>query len=226
MAASGAGDVRQQLVDSFLGWHYVDCKAVQKTTLAVINRKYLSPAIPKNSDAFEKYKDVLHSSRSMQTERAETVVLTRPYRLLIKGTTPEHVATVCDVQTMEGKAIVVLTGVHQVVEAHVVDAITLEVNRHHRQSTAPDTVQALLKENPAKLLILTSEKTIKSFVDMFENIPTATLSTAMHTAAILFTARSDAGARFRDRTSRVDANTNFYAALRTVLHSKCPFVKH
>jgi len=218
---SDKGDIAK----AFIGWHFVDFKAVQKTTLAVIHAENsdlkLQALTDDRTHAYTEYLECLHQSRSIQTDRTETVVLTRPYRVLVKGTTPEHVATVCDIKNGNGEDIVIATGAHTVIEAHVVDSILQEVERHPKTKRDPATLQEHLSSNQGLRDELAANKSIRTLVLHFPALPAATLATVMHVAAILFTARSDAGARFRDRTSRVDANTSYYSALRTLLHTRC-----
>ena len=181
------------------------------------------------SDAcVNKYVRTLHNNGVTLQEGADSMVLTRPLRVLVKGSSAMHVATVCDVSDHA-----VTTHAHDLVEHTAVGNVLDEAVRREAPTNAVGkTLLHLLigargarrgacsrasTETPS----MTRLRATPTFSEIFQmcgpksNVHPCVLLT--QATAVIITSYEDAGSKFRDRSSRMEASRHHAMAIDYVL---------
>lgn len=238
---------RTWLVAHFNGFHHMIANAagLMKTTLAVVPQwnkeipnttaKQISDVLTKcnainlmptkKKNAYRDYIKILHNrGQSLQT-RAESAVMTRDVLVLVKGGHVAHAATRCKI---DGWA--TTTAAHATIEASALAEIVRQLNiaKINMQQYGNNS-NSNAKTLHALYLVGTLEP--KDFVNVLSlssklegvtgkpQLPAALMANVIVAAATMQTGFSDAGARFRDRTSRQEAARHFAEGVNSLLHA-------
>tara|TARA_B100000767_G_scaffold172199_3_gene161166 strand:- start:1254 stop:2042 length:789 start_codon:yes stop_codon:yes gene_type:complete len=241
----GAQAISKAAAENFVGWHYTGCGRVQRTALAVV------PSVGLSHDAIEagkvamggtvhdlrkrdslcRYVKTLHNNGVTLQQRAENMVLTRPLRVLVKGSSVCHVATVCDVSSHA-----VTTAAHALVEHtavnHVIDEAVKRGPGRGPGAGRRDLLSKLCGSGRRRggcgagvtesmhLRELRAAPTFKKIFELCgggseQNVHPCVLLT--QATAVIITAYEDAGSKFRDRASRMEAARHHGMAVQSVL---------
>ena len=238
--------VEQWAFEHFKGWHFQTATKDQKTAYAAVamsknntssknaGQKELEKHIrgtkainirnpPKGS--FEDYVAILHNRGTTLQTKASNMVLTRPLRVLVKGASRNHIATVCNVENY-----IVTTEAHKVAETKAVTDVIQEAQKQAANPALRNTLYRLKTCSPCKLGKLKERETahmrrlketptIEQLLQCNPKISTATCAILVQSAAVIITAYEDAGSKFRDRASRQQAATALGQAIRTILET-------
>lgn len=175
--------------------------------------------------AFVRFVKALHLSGVTLATRGDNMVLTRPLRMLVRGSGVGHVATVCDVESQ-----VVMTAAFKLVESTAMTALLSEVSKlvvecNHFKCLLTELVAgvsgygALERRETAKMSRLRETPTMKNLLGTFPYVLVEPCVLMIQAAAIMIASYEDAGTKFRDRASRHECARHFGQAVVSVLMS-------
>ncbi len=183
--------------------------------------------------AMSRYVKTLHNNGVTLQQRAENMVLTRPLRVLVKGSSVCHVATVCDVSSHA-----VTTAAHDLVEHTAVNHVIDEAVKRGRGPGPGAGRRDLLWKlcgsggrrggcgvGVAESVHLRELRADPTFKKIFELCGGGSTGLNVHpcvlltqATAVIITAYEDAGSKFRDRASRMEAARHHGMAVHSVLN--------
>ena len=243
-------NVAKEAQEKFAGWHYSGTGHVQRTALAVVPKfgpcytQFVDGVARVNGDTINGIKKVydlrkpnvdcmtlfvrtLNNNGVTLQSKEDNMTLTRPLRVIVKGSSAAHVATLCTVQSFA-----VTTSAFDLVEhaaiRHIIEEATKRgqggsnsqnnlltklMGKRHPQHKC----QHLSQDTPhmRKLRVTPQFKTLFDLCGTQTNVNSCVLLT--QATAIIVTSYEDAGAKFRDRSSRMEAARHLGMAVDSVL---------
>ena len=240
-----AGSFAKWLAQNFHGWHFATTQAPQTTGLAVIPvHKQSESSVVKAIQAISDRKDVfcvtdvddagratgghnrfvkmMYNNGLTLQSRVDVMNLTRPVRVLVKGSSASHVATVC---ILNGYTM--FTDAFFVAESTAVQELIKEAQRLVRdpcKKSSRDTLSRLTppakrpaSETPA-MAALRKEPTIQTLLEKVNcQVPPEMCVLMVQATAVMISGYQDAGSKFRDRSARFEANRHQEEAIRAIL---------
>lgn len=239
-------DFKKWLLRHFSGFHHTVANAagLMKTSLAVVptwNNKHKGTTSKQVALAIEaceaqnvqrcntndggwcKYIQILDNrGKSLQT-RAESAVLTRDVLVLVKGGHAAHAATRCKVD-----GYVCVTAAHATIEATVLAEMIRQLSIAKQnandmgRSFARETLHDQFIRGDITVAHLSSIRTLcaRIYAEFRQrSLPVALMANVVVAAAAMQTGFTDAGARFRDRTSRQEAARHYAEGILALFHA-------
>ncbi len=244
--------IAEEAKEKFAGWHYSGTGHIQRTALAVIpnfgpchaqfldgvhhvndhttnNTTRVFDLRKKNTDCMTLFVRTLNNNGVTLQSKEDNMILTRPLRVIVKGSSAAHVATLCTVQSFT-----VTTAAFNLVEHAAIRHIIEEATKRGQpgsNSNLPDCLLTKLMgkhrsqhgchRQPQDTQSMQRLKLTPRFQTLFDlcgqetNVNPCVL--LMQATAIIITAYEDAGSKFRDRSSRLEAARHHGMAIDSVL---------
>lgn len=227
-----AYEMKNWLDQNFQGWHHTTANGlnIQKTALAVVPKKNLSGtsiALGRATEQahnikagqlsdFARYIKILFNRGLSLQNRADNIVLTRNVFVLVKGGSGTHAATRCKVD-----GYVCTTEAHTVVQAQVMSDMMKEIQSNlHDVDVRPHSMIWLVRKGLANTNFFRSFKDLADKLNSLNySFKSDTAANLMLAAAVLHTGFADAGARFRDRTSRNEAARHYGESMLALINT-------
>jgi len=217
-----------QMDKTFIGWHFGTKEGIHKTAFAAVNKTHIETPLKdpsvvcvcsKSPTHKEEYACLLYNHGKTLQSREESMVLTRPVRVLVRGPSPVCEPTVC---TLEGY--IMFTEAHRIAVAHAVGSVLDEARRLVVATKQKQTVHSYLNQSSRVETLLRLTPSFETWYSdhSLANVPREVFAVLVQAIAVLFTGYADAGRNFRDRASRHEGGRHAGEAMRSVLKTPIP----
>ena len=223
------------LNNAFDGWHHTinngmgisktvlavvpssssNCGAVIRKTIKDTDARRINDLSVRDSDPFAEFLYLLHNRGETLQSRPDHMVLTRSLVFLVKGATSTHAASAC---ALEGYACV--TEPFKAVEASALQSLSKELSLlRNSDRLCPNCLATLVYSSPGSPARVTSSVKAMFYFLLSKGYqcPVGAAVNLLLSAAALHTGFTDAGAKFRDRTSRQEAARNYATNISALL---------
>lgn len=226
------------LTQNFDGWHHTiangvgiskttlavvpawsrNCGAVIKKTIADHDARRVGHKHSRDADPYTEFVALLHNRGQTLQSRPDHMVLTRQLTFLVKGAIATHAASTCN---LDGYACV--TEAYRAVEASAMQDLSRELHRLRGTDRLCSTCFATYALATPSTAATASIKSMFYFILGKRRQPLVGAAVnLLLSAAALHTGFTDAGAKFRDRTSRQEAGRNYAENIMALLTSPLP----